>query len=568
MRLNLRNATAALMAISLLLICNRVGLADGAAAVRVKYDSGDTELVTVGVGIPFSKGSAATWKTFPAELNGMAFTQRIRRQISPLTVDAPKGTTIYFIFGDGPEAAADSAACRAVGCELVGPARLSGGNGLLVFKLVADGATHLTIDSSRRGIYGVLAAAEKLSLDASDNNNSDKKPDAPVDTMPATTLHIDSSPDTTPIPGPSTRPAQAQVSITALEVDVEAHGMMLGQTTEETLTLTGSTTPQPVAVRFVTKVGDEMCLARDEAVRYIHLKYPNWYAGKAEITFEDKYIAHDGGSGGTAVGTMILSCIQGFAIDPDVAITGDISANGKVRAIGGVSAKIKGAIASKCSLVAIPAENADQLVDAVVYGGPELVSDIQVIGIANLDDAVATVRSDRTPELTQAIALFAEVQKSLKDKPSAVKDLEIQEKLHKVLYLAPQHLSAQVLLSIAENKEPKTLSATASEYYTFLAAGNMTDALKQRSDSDATASVPSSVVRTGLANLRKLRPLADPNVRPLIDAWSRFIGAWNEMQEGFGSPRSVEEQRQSLLDEMAKENANEDLMQKMLKEGM
>lgn len=94
------------------------------------------------------------------------------------------------------------------------------------------------------------------------------------------------------------------------------------------------------------------------------------------------------------------------------------------------------------------------------------------------------------------------------------------------------------------------------------------DALIERADSQAAKSVPSSVVRNGLASLRKLRPLADPSVRPLIDAWVRFIAAWNELQEGQDSPKEVEERRQSLLDEMAKENADADLMQKMLKEGI
>ena len=125
-----------------------------------------------------------------------------------------------------------------------------------------------------------------------------------------------------------------------------------------------------------------------------------------------------------------------------------------------------------------------------------------------------------------------------------------------------------MLLSIAQGKQPKTLSATASQYYTFLSVGSMLDVLKQRSESSEAHSVPSSVVRTGLANLRKLRPLSDASVRPLIDAWSRFIGAWNELQEGIGSSQTVEEQRQSLLDEMAREHADADLMQKQLKEGI
>jgi len=397
----------------------------------------------------------------------------------------------------------------------------------------------------------------------------DKKPEPPADTPePTTTLHIDAAPDTSALPGPSTRPAVAQSSINALEIYQCDNGMMLGQTSEATLTLTKSDTPQMVAVRFVTKVGDQMCLARDDALRFIHLKYPNWNISNAEITFEDKYVAHDGGSIGAAIGTMILSCIQGFNIDSDAAITGDISANGKVRAIGGVSAKIKGATANKCTLVAIPADNLDQLTDAVIYNGPELVSDIQVIGITNLDDAIATVRTDRDPKLSQAITLFAAVQKSLKARPASLHGKDVQDTLHQVLALAPNHLSAQVLLDIAEGKQPKTLSATASQYYTYLAVNNMADVLKARSDAGAPSSVPSSVVRTGLTSLRKLRPIADENVRPLIDAWASFLSAWNEMQEGLATPDSVESRRQVVIDEMAKENADADLMQKMLREGM
>ncbi len=384
----------------------------------------------------------------------------------------------------------------------------------------------------------------------------------------ASVLHSDAVPDDTSIPGPATRPSHSQASINALEIYTDPNGMMLGQTSEATLTLTGSDTPKMVTLRFISKVGDEMSLSRDDMLRYIHLMYPNWYVSKAELTFEDKYVAHDGGSIGTALGTLILSCIQGFDIDPEVAITGDISANGKTRAIGGVSAKIKGAIASKCKLVIIPAENVDQLTDAVIYNGPELVSDVQVLGIRNLDEAVSMVRIDRDEKLAQAIALFAQLQKALQATPAAIHTKQMQSDLQQVLNLAPEHLSARLLLAIARGDEPKTLSAAASQYYTFLAVGSMADALQERDDSPAASDVPSSVVRAGLASLRKLRPMADESVRPLIDAWSRFIGAWNQLQEGIGSAHSVEEQRQSVLDEMARENSDPDLMQKMLKQGM
>ena len=95
----------------------------------------------------------------------------------------------------------------------------------------------------------------------------------------------------------------------------------------------------------------------------------------------------------------------------------------------------------------------------------------------------------------------------------------------------------------------------------------MLDVLKSR-DSAKTAQVPSAAVRAGLTDLRKLRPMVDPTARPLLDAWSRFVSAWNDYEQHEASAADVDTQRQSLLDEMSKEQADLDMMQKMLKEGV
>jgi hypothetical protein len=343
--------------------------------------------------------------------------------------------------------------------------------------------------------------------------------------------------------------------------------MMLGQTSEMVLTVTRGDTSRLTAVRYVMPIGPQMALARDEALRFIRVTYPNWYADEAELTFEDKYTAHDGGSNGTAVGTLIMSAIEGFKIDSDAAITGDISANGKVRAIGGISAKIHGATASKCDIVAVPMENYDQLVDAMVYNGPSLITDIQVIGISDLDDAVAVMRTDRDAGLVKAMSLFEEVQQNIHKSSSYIHSKEAQEKLVQVLDLAPQHLSAKLLLMIAQNKQPKTLSATASMYYTFVAVDPMVSILNDRAES-GKIEVPSGAVKQGLADLKKLSPMADPSIRPLINAWSRLIWGCSMYQAGNLSAEALDKLNQAKNDEMATLRADQDLLQKMVKEGM
>lgn len=390
-----------------------------------------------------------------------------------------------------------------------------------------------------------------------------KKRSQPADT----TFHADGDLEKTPVSGPTTRVSNPISTIKALEVYTTDSGMMLGQTSETVLTVTRGDNSVAVGFRFVTPVGDEMRLAKDEALRYIRVTYPNWYSDNAELSFEHKYTAHDGGSIGTAVGTLILSAIQGFPIDPDTAITGDISANGKVRAIGGLSAKLHGAIASKCTVVAVPMENVGQLVDSVVYNGPEIVTKTQVIGIATLEDAVAVMRSDRDPKLLQAISLFADIQQRIKNSPTYLRTPVARQQLEEVLRLAPRHLSAQMLLQVAQGTMPKTLSAGASMYYTFVAVQGMTPILTERSQL-GTTQVPSATVKEGVAALNRLRPMADDSVRPLIDAWSRFIWGWSMLQSGKSTREKFLSQAQAVDDAMAKLQADQGLMQKMLKQGM
>ena len=101
----------------------------------------------------------------------------------------------------------------------------------------------------------------------------------------------------------------------------------------------------------------------------------------------------------------------------------------------------------------------------------------------------------------KVIALFAEIQQSIKSNPNYLHTPEAQTKLGQILDLVPQHLSAKLLLLIAQGKQPKTLSPTASMYYTFVAVRVMLPILKARC-SPSAADVPSAAVKEGLADLK------------------------------------------------------------------
>ncbi|MGC4032682.1 MAG: hypothetical protein QM754_13315 [Tepidisphaeraceae bacterium] len=497
---------------------------------------------------------------FPPELGGLQYVRHPSQSNEAIEFDVPAGKTVYVLINKPAE------------------------SGELRKKLVDDGWTLLpTVVSFKRSERG---QEETTSIYSRTYTTAEHFRGQPAGTLGGGIVVADrielisaaGSASTQPtaerptevIAGPTTRPAARQVSIRALEIYRTDSGLMLGDSSEVTLTLTPGEKSHVVGLTFATGAGQQMQLARDDALRFIRLQYPNWYADRAELTFEDKYTQHDGGSIGTALGTLVLSAIEGFAIDPNVAITGDISANGKVRAIGGVAAKLKGAIAAKCHLTALPADNYEQLVDAVIYNGPSLITDTQVIAIDTLPSAIAAVRQDRAEAFNKSINDFDKIVEKLKTKPNSLHTKEIQDQLAAIEQQTPQHFSSKVLSLVASNKLPKTLSATASYYYISLAVDPVMDLFKSRDQGKrkATVALPSAVVKKGLKDLRSLRPIANENTRPMLDAWVRFIEAVSALQEGTGAQDSVERARQNLLDEMNRKQTDADLMQKMLKEGI
>lgn len=79
----------------------------------------------------------------------------------------------------------------------------------------------------------------------------------------------------------------------------------------------------------------------------------------------------DGPSAGIAMALGIYSAIYRLPVRHNIALTGEISIHGKVKPVGGVYPKIKGAKAAGADLVIIPHENEQSLLHEV--GGIEVI---------------------------------------------------------------------------------------------------------------------------------------------------------------------------------------------------
>ncbi|MDB4898167.1 MAG: Lon-like ATP-dependent protease [Firmicutes bacterium] len=94
----------------------------------------------------------------------------------------------------------------------------------------------------------------------------------------------------------------------------------------------------------------------------------------------------DGPSAGVAIYLAMISAIQGRPIRQDVAITGEVSIRGSVKAIGGVYEKIYGAKQAGMSRVVLPEENRKDV--------PAEVSGIEVCYAATIEDAMTLLFAD------------------------------------------------------------------------------------------------------------------------------------------------------------------------------
>ncbi|MGQ9779637.1 MAG: Lon family ATP-dependent protease [Bacillota bacterium] len=91
----------------------------------------------------------------------------------------------------------------------------------------------------------------------------------------------------------------------------------------------------------------------------------------------------DGPSAGLAITLAITSALLGKPIRQDIAVTGEISLGGQVRAVGGIWEKIYGARQAGIAVVYIPAENAHEL--------PPEIEGIEVRPIARVEEALPAI---------------------------------------------------------------------------------------------------------------------------------------------------------------------------------
>jgi Lon-like ATP-dependent protease len=115
----------------------------------------------------------------------------------------------------------------------------------------------------------------------------------------------------------------------------------------------------------------------------------------------------DGPSAGAAVAVAVYSAVTGHPIRPGLAVTGEVSIRGEIRAVGGVPAKIEAARLQRLTDVLIPAGNWQArygMLSAPRVAPVETVVDVLARSLAIPDDALGPPADRQTAGLSKAPA--------------------------------------------------------------------------------------------------------------------------------------------------------------------
>jgi hypothetical protein len=429
--------------------------------------------------------------------------------------------------------------------------------------------------------FGVITvrslSVTPLPADATVESHASKAIDINVPCKVADSAAADAStrpadPDTIEIPQFRDKPKRLMKNVTAVTsmmVHLGDDGLATGLTSDIIATVPAlSRSGKTAGVGFIRSDGDsEMKAAFEEAVRAVNLRYPFWEPGHIDISFGEKFTAHGGPSAGTAFALLMLSTLEDFDIDPRCAVTGDITVDWKVRKVGGVTAKLRGATLDKCLYAAIPEGHEIAFADMAVLYGDQALWNIQVFTIADLQQAVAIARTDRPAKLAQAIKLFGDLQSKLeKSEKETLRDPQTQKTLHEILELAPNHLSARQILALCEGKAPKTLSANATIYQLTALMYPYRTLLKSGKAIDRT-SLPAYVTVLARKRLAALRPIAHKDLIALTADVAAFIEAIDGLAAHTVSASTVSAKAQNLDARFAALGNDPEFLERLIHEG-
>ena len=129
----------------------------------------------------------------------------------------------------------------------------------------------------------------------------------------------------------------------------------------------------------------------DEKKREWIEQFENTKCQGLHIHCPDGAVSKDGPSAGAAITIAIYSLLNGKQIRNDVAITGEITLQGKITKIGGLDIKINGAFRAGIKTILYPASNHEEYIDWQNKNQKPIDTEIRFVEVSGIEDTFSDV---------------------------------------------------------------------------------------------------------------------------------------------------------------------------------
>lgn len=182
-------------------------------------------------------------------------------------------------------------------------------------------------------------------------------------------------------------------------------------------------------VLLTGQLGDVMQESAQAALSYIRSRAkelglaPSFHASKdIHVHIPEGATPKDGPSAGITMATALVSALTKIATKPNVAMTGEITLQGRVLPIGGLKEKLLAARQYACTTILVPYENENDIKDIKKEISLE---DLQIIPVKTMDEVIAHALTKNPFKISTSVQKIKTSGKKTLIKPAKrIKDLE------------------------------------------------------------------------------------------------------------------------------------------------
>ncbi len=178
----------------------------------------------------------------------------------------------------------------------------------------------------------------------------------------------------------------------------------------------------------------------------------------------------------------------------------------------------------------VSADSVEMMQQVLVYEEPDFFTRWEVFTASDLDQALAAAAQESSPDILKASELFTSIQNLALENDVAplVTDRDIRERLREVVELAPEHLSATMLLLQGSGKRPMHFNERALAHELVLIIGELCVALAAQAEQSDIEAIDKTQEQAREA-LDALLPLIGPGTNEFFEDTLDFANDFRKL---------------------------------------